>query len=442
MRTGQPRAISFLDGEIDPAEAFILRELGMNALLMLPLHVRGRPWGLLELYEMRLRRFTEDDLAVARFLVAQAERRLGLVADHEPPRHAKVYELPPGSPRGPLREVGAPPSVAGKGGRADPRDGVLLPVEHHTLSRRRRLLELEQAVAGARHEREERRCGRSGHACVEDRRLALLELRFPLVERTLPELDGRPPELDGADLPAAAFELGFVRFDPRLALVELLQALLKLRLAGVEVVGAEPEQPFERCSGVAQELLAPLDVCRDLLDADDVLLQLTTSCLEQARKPLFVCPRGAQAHPSWLSQAAVVPASRSSAVDSGQPAGFTEFVAAVSCPSAQEDHPKRVKRAAVEADNSRIWILSAHDCSQPASRRVSPWERGSSSSPTRTTSPGSARAIAASSTTSTPTAPCASSGIAASSPGSIPTARLSARWLPSCRGPGMPGRYH
>jgi diguanylate cyclase (GGDEF)-like protein len=101
VRTGKPRAISFLDGDVDPAEAFILRELGMNALLMLPLHVRGRPWGLIELYEMRLRRFTEDDLAVARFLVGQAERRLGLVADDEPPRHARVYELPPGSPRGP-----------------------------------------------------------------------------------------------------------------------------------------------------------------------------------------------------------------------------------------------------------------------------------------------------------------------------------------------------
>ncbi|HEU5264395.1 MAG TPA: diguanylate cyclase, partial [Gaiellaceae bacterium] len=46
LRTGRPRAISFADGDVDPAEAFILRELGMNALLLLPLRVSGRSWGL------------------------------------------------------------------------------------------------------------------------------------------------------------------------------------------------------------------------------------------------------------------------------------------------------------------------------------------------------------------------------------------------------------
>ena len=97
LRTNQPRAVSFLGGDVDPAEAFILRELAMNALLMLPLHVGGRPWGLVELYEMRLRQFTEDDVAIAHFLTAQAERRLEVVAAAEvslldqPP----VYALPP-----------------------------------------------------------------------------------------------------------------------------------------------------------------------------------------------------------------------------------------------------------------------------------------------------------------------------------------------------------
>jgi len=101
LRTGESRAISFLDGEVDPAEAFILRELGMNALLMVPIVVDGRPWGLVELYEMRLRRFTEDDVAVARFLVSQGERRLGeLGTAPSPRRRPPVYELPPdGSPR-------------------------------------------------------------------------------------------------------------------------------------------------------------------------------------------------------------------------------------------------------------------------------------------------------------------------------------------------------
>jgi diguanylate cyclase (GGDEF)-like protein len=103
LRTGQSRAVSFVDGDVDPAEAFILRDLGMSALLMLPIRVGGRSWGLVELYEMRHRRFGDDDIAVAEFLVAQAEKRLESVAGADDPhRRRRVYELPPdddGSPR-------------------------------------------------------------------------------------------------------------------------------------------------------------------------------------------------------------------------------------------------------------------------------------------------------------------------------------------------------
>jgi diguanylate cyclase (GGDEF)-like protein len=96
LQTAEPRAVSFLDGDIDPAEAFILRELGMNAVLLLPLHVGGKPWGLVELYEMRLRRFTGDDVVVARFLVSHAERRLAALGDESSPAESRpVYELPP-----------------------------------------------------------------------------------------------------------------------------------------------------------------------------------------------------------------------------------------------------------------------------------------------------------------------------------------------------------
>jgi diguanylate cyclase (GGDEF)-like protein len=97
LRSGEPRAISFLEGEVDPAEAFILRELGMNAMLMVPLRVRGRSWGLVELYEMRLRRFNDDDIAIAQFLATQAERRLETIASADAPRRLPVYELPPDS---------------------------------------------------------------------------------------------------------------------------------------------------------------------------------------------------------------------------------------------------------------------------------------------------------------------------------------------------------
>jgi diguanylate cyclase (GGDEF)-like protein len=95
LRSGRPRAISFADGDVDPAEAFILRELGMNGLLMVPIQVSGRSWGLIELYEMRLRSFTDDEVAVAEFLTAQAARRLGVVdVSDEPGARPRVYELP------------------------------------------------------------------------------------------------------------------------------------------------------------------------------------------------------------------------------------------------------------------------------------------------------------------------------------------------------------
>lgn len=95
LRTGTPQAISFAEGDVDPAEAFILRELGMNALLLLPLRVDGRPWGLIELYEMRMRVFTNDDIAIARFLTRQAERRIAVVGSTDELRpRPPVYELP------------------------------------------------------------------------------------------------------------------------------------------------------------------------------------------------------------------------------------------------------------------------------------------------------------------------------------------------------------
>lgn len=103
LRTGESRAVSFLDGDVDPAEAFVLRELEMNAILMLPLRVDGEPWGLVELYEMRLRRFTEDEIAIAEFLTRHAERRLAVVGTRTSLRQwPPVYELPSeDTPRGP-----------------------------------------------------------------------------------------------------------------------------------------------------------------------------------------------------------------------------------------------------------------------------------------------------------------------------------------------------
>ena len=89
------KSISFLDDDLDRAEAFVLRELRMNCALLLPLVVRGRSWGLVEIYDMRLRRFTREDEAVAWFLVGQAGRRiesLGEVTDSK--RRLPLFRLP------------------------------------------------------------------------------------------------------------------------------------------------------------------------------------------------------------------------------------------------------------------------------------------------------------------------------------------------------------
>jgi diguanylate cyclase (GGDEF)-like protein len=89
------RSISFLDDDLDRAEAFVLRELRMNCALLLPLVVHGRSWGLVEVYDMRLRRYSREDEAVAWFLVGQAGRRieaLGEVSGSR--RRLPLFRLP------------------------------------------------------------------------------------------------------------------------------------------------------------------------------------------------------------------------------------------------------------------------------------------------------------------------------------------------------------
>ena len=83
LETATVRSISFLDDEVDSGEAFVLRELQMNAVMLVPLVVHGGSWGLVEIYDMRLRRFTTEDEALAWFLVGQAGRRIEALG--EPP---------------------------------------------------------------------------------------------------------------------------------------------------------------------------------------------------------------------------------------------------------------------------------------------------------------------------------------------------------------------
>jgi diguanylate cyclase (GGDEF)-like protein/putative nucleotidyltransferase with HDIG domain len=72
LETARPRAVSLNDEDADPAEAFVLRELKMQAVLLLPFEVAGRTWGLFEVYDARPRRFTPAETGLAELVVRQA----------------------------------------------------------------------------------------------------------------------------------------------------------------------------------------------------------------------------------------------------------------------------------------------------------------------------------------------------------------------------------
>jgi diguanylate cyclase (GGDEF)-like protein/putative nucleotidyltransferase with HDIG domain len=72
LETGRPRAVSLSDEDADPAEAFVLRELKMQAVLLLPFEVAGRTWGLFEVYDARPRTFTAAETGLAELVIRQA----------------------------------------------------------------------------------------------------------------------------------------------------------------------------------------------------------------------------------------------------------------------------------------------------------------------------------------------------------------------------------
>lgn len=94
LETATMKSVSFLDDDLDSAEAFVLRELQMNAVLLVPLMVNGLAWGLVEIYDMRMRRFTVEEEAVAWFLVSQAGRRIESIGEASPTRRRLLRLLP------------------------------------------------------------------------------------------------------------------------------------------------------------------------------------------------------------------------------------------------------------------------------------------------------------------------------------------------------------
>jgi GAF domain-containing protein len=69
LQTGKPRALTLDDADLDSAEAFILREHGFGALVMLPLELNGSMWGLVEVYRVERRPFVEAEIRRAGELI-------------------------------------------------------------------------------------------------------------------------------------------------------------------------------------------------------------------------------------------------------------------------------------------------------------------------------------------------------------------------------------
>jgi GAF domain-containing protein len=76
VERGESRFLSLLDPSPDPAEAALLRRLGFESMLMLPLPSMGRCWGLVEIYANDGRRFSKDDANLAEQVVVHAGRLL------------------------------------------------------------------------------------------------------------------------------------------------------------------------------------------------------------------------------------------------------------------------------------------------------------------------------------------------------------------------------
>lgn len=71
----EQRRVSLSDDDPDPAEARLLRELGFDSLLMMPLCAFGGVWGLVEVYG-RNKSFADSDAKTADEIVRSGGKRL------------------------------------------------------------------------------------------------------------------------------------------------------------------------------------------------------------------------------------------------------------------------------------------------------------------------------------------------------------------------------
>ena len=73
LESGVPCSISTDDKAADPAELFVLKEMEMQSVLIVPLTVEARTWGLIEIYDTRTRVFS----GVERYLAELAATHIG-----------------------------------------------------------------------------------------------------------------------------------------------------------------------------------------------------------------------------------------------------------------------------------------------------------------------------------------------------------------------------
>jgi GAF domain-containing protein len=79
IEAGEPRVVTRSDPDADPAEAELLRRLGFDSLLMLPLRARKQNWGLIEVYADD-RPFAQKEVELA---ITIADRVGSLLAELE-----------------------------------------------------------------------------------------------------------------------------------------------------------------------------------------------------------------------------------------------------------------------------------------------------------------------------------------------------------------------
>jgi putative nucleotidyltransferase with HDIG domain len=84
-----PSAISSADPGADPAELFVLREMDMESVLLVPLVAGNEPWGLIEIYDSQPRAFSAGERHLAELAATQVGTLLAAFEHEE--RAQRLY---------------------------------------------------------------------------------------------------------------------------------------------------------------------------------------------------------------------------------------------------------------------------------------------------------------------------------------------------------------